>query len=385
MEPRPPKKHNVRKFILTGILFFLGALLVLGGIKALQIFTMIKQGPPAMPPTTVTSAQVQDENWAPELSAVGSAMAVQGAMLSMELPGTVQEVKFQNGSWVEKGEVLVQLDVSSEEAQLRSAEADAELARLAFERAQNLRKSNVISQSELDAANATYKQKVATVDNMRAQIAKKTIRAPFSGEAGIRQVNPGQMVPAGQQIVALQSLDPIFVNFALPQQYLPQLKDGLSVRVTTDALTNHRFTGKLTAINPQVDEVTRNVELQATLENKEHLLRPGMFVKVTVVLPQTEKTLVIPSTAVSYAPFGDSVFVIEKKHDEKSGKDGLVLRQQFIRTGETRGDFVAVTQGLKAGEKVVSTGVFKLRNGAPVVIDNKMAPHPQLHPTPPNS
>jgi membrane fusion protein (multidrug efflux system) len=278
----------------------------------------------------------------------------------------------------------VQLDVSSEEAQLRSAEADAELARLAFERAQNLRKSNVISQSELDAANATYKQKVATVDNMRAQIAKKTIRAPFSGEAGIRQVNPGQMVPAGQQIVALQSLDPIFVNFALPQQYLPQLKDGLSVRVTTDALTNHRFTGKLTAINPQVDEVTRNVELQATLENKEHLLRPGMFVKVTVVLPQTEKTLVIPSTAVSYAPFGDSVFVIEKKHDEKSGKDGLVLRQQFIRTGETRGDFVAVTQGLKAGEKVVSTGVFKLRNGAPVVIDNKIAPHPQLHPTPPN-
>jgi membrane fusion protein, multidrug efflux system len=281
--------------------------------------------------------------------------------------------------------VLVQLDVSSEEAQLRSAEADAELARVAEERARNLRKDNVISQSEFDTADATFKQKTAQVDNMRAIIAKKTIRAPFDGEAGIRQVNPGQMVPAGQQIVSLQALDPIFVNFALPQQRLSELKEGLVVRVTTDAVPGHQFKGKLTAINSQVDEVTRNIQVQATLENKERLLQPGMFVTATVILPQEQTTIVIPATAISYAPFGDSVFVIEKKHDEKTKKDGLVLRQQFIRTGETRGDFVAVLQGLKPGEQVASTGVFKLRNGAPIVIDNKMAPHPELHPTPPNS
>jgi membrane fusion protein (multidrug efflux system) len=386
-QPPPPvkKAHNVRKFIITGILFFLAASLVIGGIKFLQFYTMIKGGQPPMPPTTVTSAPVRAEHWAPELTAVGSVAAVQGAMLAAELPGTVAEVKFDNGTRVKKGDVLVQLDVSSEEAQLRSAEADAELARVAEERARNLRKDNVISQSEFDTADATFKQKVAQVDNMRAIIAKKTIRAPFDGEAGIRQVNPGQMVPAGQQIVSLQALDPIFVNFALPQQRLSELKEGLVVRVTTDAVPGHQFKGKLTAINSQVDEVTRNIQVQATLENKKRLLQPGMFVTATVILPQEQTTIVIPATAISYAPFGDSVFVIEKKHDEKTKKDGLVLRQQFIRTGETRGDFVAVTEGLKPGEQVASTGVFKLRNGASVVIDNKMAPNPQLHPTPPNS
>lgn len=386
LQQRPARKERrVLKFIITGILFFLAALLVIGGIKALQIYTMVKGGQPSMPPTTVTSATVRAENWAPELSAVGSVAAVQGAMLAAELPGTVAEVKFDNGSRVEKGAVLVQLDVSSEEAQLRSAEADAELARLADERAQNLRKGKVISQSEFDTADATYKQKAAQVDNMRALIAKKTVRAPFAGEAGIRQVNPGQTVLAGQQIVSLQSLDPIYVNFALPQQQLAALKEGLAVRVTSDAMPDHEFKGKLTAINSQVDQVTRNVQVQATFENKERLLQPGMFVTASVILPREEKTLVIPATAISYAPFGDSVFVIEKKHDEKTKQDSLELRQQFIRTGETRGDFVAVTQGLKAGEQLASTGVFKLRNGAPVVIDNKMAPHPELNPTPPNT
>jgi len=193
------------------------------------------------------------------------------------------------------------------------------------------------------------------------------------------------MVPAGQQIVSLQSLDPVYVNFALPQQRLAELKQGLAVRVTSDAIPGRDFKGKLTAINSQVDEVTRNVQVQATLENKEHLLKPGMFVNATAVLPREDKTIVIPATAISYAAFGDSVFVIEKKHDEKTKQDGLVLRQQFIRTGETRGDFVAVTKGLNAGEQVASTGVFKLRNGASVVIDNKMAPNPKLNPTPPNT
>ncbi len=383
---QPARKPRWKlKFVVTLVLVFLALLLVIGGIKALQIFTMVKMGQPQMPPTTVTSATVQEENWAPELRATASVVAISGAMLAAELPGTVAEVKFENGAQVEKGAVLIQLDVLAEQAQLRSAEADLALAKANEERARGLAENHVISKSEYDSADAALKQKAAAVDNMRALIEKKTLRAPFAGQVGIRQVNVGQMVPAGQALVGLQSLDPIFVNFALPQQQLGQLKEGLAVRVRSDALPGHDFDGKLTAVNPAVDEVTRNVTVQATLENHEHLLKPGMFVEAAVILPAQEKTLVVPATAISYAPYGDSVFVIEKKQDEKTKKDGLVLRQAFVRLGETRGDFVAVTKGLKAGEQIVSTGVFKLRNGAPVVIDNTLAPDPKLNPQPPNT
>ncbi len=382
---RETKPRWKLKFSMTLVLVFLALLAVIGGIKALQIFTMVKMGQPAMPPTTVTSARVQEENWAPELKATGSVAAISGAMLATELPGTVAEVKFDNGAPVEKDAVLIQLDVSAEQAQLRSAQADLELAKANQERARGLAEGRVISKSEYDSADATLKQKSAQVDNMRAQIDKKTLRAPFAGQVGIRQVNVGQMVPAGQALVALQSLDPIFVNFALPQQQLSQLKQGLAVRVRSDALPGRDFGGKLTAISPAVDEVTRNVILQATLENHDHLLKPGMFVEAAVILPEQEKTLVVPATAISYAPYGDSVYVIEKKQDEKTKKEGLVLRQAFVRLAETRGDFVAITKGLKAGEQIASTGVFKLRNGAPVVIDNTLAPDPKLNPKPPNS
>jgi len=195
-------------------------------------------------------------------------------------------------------------------------------------------------------------------------------------------VNIGQMVKAGDQIVPLQSLDPVYVDFALPQQRLADLSTGLEVNMHTDAFPGRVFRGALTAINSAVDVATRNVTLQATFPNSDHMLRPGMFAKVDVVLPRKEPVLAIPATAIAYAPYGDSVFVIEKKKDEKSGKESQVIRQQFIRTGETRGDFVTVTQGLKAGETVVSSGVFKLRNGMPVVINNELAPKPELSPTP---
>ncbi len=382
---REGKSRWKLKFGVTLFLIFLALLAVIGGIKALQIFTMVKMGEPQMPPTTVTSACAQEENWAPELKATGSVAAISGAMLAAELPGTVAEVKFENGSPVEKNAVLIQLDVSAEQAQLRSAEADLELAKANEERARGLAESKVISKSEYDSNNSALKQKAAQVDNMRAQIEKKTVRAPFAGQAGIRQVNAGQMVPAGQALVALQSLDPIFVNFSLPQQQLSKLKEGLMVRLRSDALPGQDFAGKLTAVNPAIDEATRNVMIQATLENHQHLLRPGMFVEAAVILPSQEKTLVVPATAISYAPYGDSVYVIEKKQDEKTKKDELVLRQTFVRLGETRGDFVAITKGLTAGEQVVSTGVFKLRNAIPVVIDNALAPDPKLNPEPPNT
>ena len=213
-------------------------------------------------------------------------------------------------------------------------------------------------------------------------ITKKTVRAPFDGQLGIRQVNVGQSLIAGQQVVPLTSLDPVFADFALPQQNLGNLSSGLEVHVTTDALPGRVFTGKLTAVNSMVDVSTRNVALQATLENPEHLLRPGMFAKVEVVLPEKHKTLVLPGSAISYAPFGDSVYVIEKKKDPKTGKESQTIRQQFVRVGEARGDFVSINEGLKAGETVVGTGVFKLRNGMAVTINNKLAPKPELNPKP---
>jgi membrane fusion protein, multidrug efflux system len=359
-------------------------IIVIVGIKGLQIGKMMST-PNVMPPTTVSSATVKEEDWAPVLSAVGSISAVQGAVVSSELAGVVSQIAFENGGTAKKGDLLVQLDASAEEALLRSAEAEAELARQDLERTRGLASQKVVSKAELDAAQSKFNRLNAVVDQMRSNIRKKTIIAPFDGELGIRQVNVGQMINAGQQVVPLTSLDSVFADFALPQQYIGQLKAGLEVHITTDALPGRVFSGKLTAINSMVDSSTRNITLQATLENPDHALRPGMFAKAEVTLPEKHKTLVVPGSAISYAPFGDSVFVIEKTKDEKTGKESEVIRQQFVRVGEARGDFVAITQGLKAGEVVVGTGVFKLRNGMTVTINNDLAPKPQINPKPVDS
>ena len=351
------------------------------GIKVLQIGKMMST-PMVMPPTTVSSAVVKEEDWAPTLSAIGSVSAVQGAVVATELGGVVAEVNFQNGGVAKKGDVLMRLDSSAEEAQLHTAQADLELAKANLERERNLATRKVVSQQEFDAAQSTFGQKQGAVDNMRSFITKKEVRAPFDGMLGIRQVNVGQMINPGQQVVQLTALDRVYVDFALPQQTLPQLATGYDARVHADALPGQEFKGKVTAINSMVDAVTRNIGVQATLENPDHVLRPGMFVKVDVILPQKSKTLVIPGSAVSYAPYGNSVFVIDKKNDPKTGKESQSLRQAFVRIGEARGDFVAVKEGLKAGDVVVGTGVFKLRNGMPVVINNDLAPKPQLNPKP---
>ncbi len=351
------------------------------GIKILQIVKMTST-PMVMPPTTVSSVTVKEEDWAPRLTAVGSVSAVQGAVVSAELAGVVSEINFENGGEAKKGEVLMKLDASQEEALLRSAEAEAQLAQTDLERSRDLAMKKVVSSAELDSAQSKFRRLNAVVDQVRSSIAKKTLIAPFDGQLGIRQVNVGQMINAGQQVVPLTSLDPVFADFALPQQYLGQLTPGLEVHVTTDAIPGRVFNGKVTAINSMVDSSTRNITLQATLDNSDHALRPGMFAKAEVMLPEKHKTLVVPGSAISYAPFGDSVFVIEKKKDEKTGKESQMIRQQFVRVGEGRGDLVAITQGLKAGETVVSTGVFKLRNGMTVTINNDLAPNPQVNPNP---
>jgi len=375
---------KTRLFVLGTVLAVLSILLLLADIKMLQ-FRKMGAARPQMPPTTVTSAEVKKADWQPMLTAVGSISPVQGAMISAELAGTVAEINFQSGSLVKKGDVLLKLDASAEIAQMRSAYADAELAKNDLDRARGLADRKVISAAEFDAAQSKYTQKKAAVENMQSAIDKKQIHAPFDGTAGIRAVNPGQMVKVGDPLVSLQALGQVFVDFSLPQQQLSDVKPDLPVKVTTDAIPDREFEGKLTAVNSSIDPTTRNVTLQATLDNQDNALRSGMFARVKVLLPQKKQTLFIPATAVSYAPYGNSVFVIEKKSDEKNKQENLILRQQFIRTGETRGDFVAITDGLKADEQVVSTGVFKLRNGMNVVVDNKLAPKSELNPKPADS
>jgi membrane fusion protein (multidrug efflux system) len=307
---------------------------------------------------------------------------MQGTTLATELAGVVKEIAFTSGATVAKGDLLLRFDTASEEAQLRAAEAQVDLARLTAERVRKLRTDNTLSQAELDTAEASLKQLQANADVIRATIAKKTIRAPFSGRTGIRLVNPGEYLEVGKPIVSLQSLSPIYVEFSLPQQELGQLKTGLDVQLVTDAFPSNKFTGKLTAINPELDATTRSVRVQATIANEEQLLRAGMFARVEVLLPVSHPALVIPVTAILSAPFGDSVYVIEPKPAGTNSQAGLVVRQQFIRTGRVRGDFISVESGLKAGEKVVSAGQFKLRNGMSVQENNELTPKASEKPKP---
>ncbi len=371
-----------KRVILTivGLIVLIG---VIAGIKALQIRKMIEQGAQYVPPPeTVTSAEVRSESWETLLTAVGSLEAVQGVTVAAELAGKVTRIAFEPGASVKKGDLLLRQDISSEQARLPGAEAAVALTKRNLERADRLLAEKVISQAEYDSALTDYRKAAAEAGDLRATIAKKTIRAPFAGRLGIRLVNLGQMLEEGQAVVSLQTLDPIFVNFLLPQQHLAQLHPGLAVRLTTDALPGRVMEGRITTINPEVDAATRNIRIQATLANPDGELRPGMFASVTVVLPAEEKALVIPATAVLYAPYSDSVFVIEERRDEATGEAGLVLRQQFVRLGDKRGDFISVQSGLKEGEKVVTTGVFKLRNGQAVVVDNTLSPEFKLEPEP---
>jgi membrane fusion protein, multidrug efflux system len=372
----------MKKRIIFVIIGLVVVIAILAGVKTLQIRTMIKQGKSFVPPPeTVTSAVVKAESWTTALTAVGSLSAVQGVSVAADLAGKVDKIAFESGSPVNKGDLLLHQDTSSEEAQLPGAEALVKQSRSELERAAKMVAERIISQADYDKAVSTLDQAQAQANNIRATIRKKTVRAPFSGRLGIRMVNLGQMLREGDTIVTLQTLSPIYADFSLPQQQLAQLRSGQTVRVTCDALPGQTVEGKITAINPLVDSDTRNIKVQATLTNLAEKLRPGMYVTVAVGLPVQQKILVIPATAVLYASYSDSVFVIDKDKDGKT----LKLRQQFVKLGEKRGDFVAVISGLKEGDTVVSTGVFKLRNGQTALIDNKLAPGFQQVPKPENN
>jgi membrane fusion protein (multidrug efflux system) len=373
----------IRVLIAAGVL-----IIILGGlamIKGLQIGRMVAQSESYVPPLqTVASATVGLVQWEDSLSAVGTLEAVQGVMVTAEISGKITRIAFSPGAKVEAGQLLVQQDISEEKARLSAAESRLRLAKKNLERARLLNEQQVLTDSVLDENEAAFEQAEAERKTIQAIIAKKTIRAPFAGRLGIRRVDLGEVLEPGREIVSLQSMDPVFANFNLPQQQLTRLDTGLRVRARTTVDGKENFYGRVTTINPDVNPQTRNVHVQATIENDAEKLRPGMFVRVQVLLPETQPVLTIPATAILYAPYGDSVFLIEPQ-TSAIGQAGQVLRQHFVQLGEKRGDFVAVVSGLQAGQSVVSTGVFKLRNGMPVTIDNSLSPPFETNPQPDNA
>jgi len=359
-----------------------GALVAgLGFVKFKQIQVAIAQGAAFQPPPdAVTTIVAQQEAWPATLSAIGTMAAVQGVTVSADLPGTIDRIAFDSGRAVRRGEVLAQLDTRQERAQLAAVEAQRELAGLNFDRMQGLLNERVISRAEFDRATAEQRGSEARVGEIRAAIDRKTIRAPFTGILGIRQVNVGQYLAGGDPLVSLQSLDPIYVNFGVPQQDAAQARIGRDVRVTAGPPSGSaaetagaNFTGRVTAIDSIVDEKTRNIQVQATLANPGGRLRPGMFVQTELALGASRSVISLPASAISYAPFGDSVFIVAELKDA-AGKPYRGVRQQFVKVGGTRGDQIAIVSGVKAGDEVVTSGVFKLRNGAAIQINNSVRP-----------
>jgi membrane fusion protein (multidrug efflux system) len=325
------------------------------------------------PPEAVTTVVAQQEKWPATLSLIGTVAAVQGVTVSADLPGTVERITFDSGRAVREGDVLVGLDTRQERAQLAAVEAQRDLARVNFARMKELVAEGVISRMEYDRALAEQRETEARVGEIRATIARKTIRAPFSGILGIRQVNLGQYLSPGAAIAPLQSLNPIYVNFGVPQQAAGQVGAGHNVRITADDQAGAEFSGRVTAIDSIVDQATRNVQVQATLANPEGKLRPGMFVQVELQMGAGRPVVPLPASAISYAPYGDSVFVVAELKDP-SGATYRGVRQQFVKLEGSRGDQVAVISGLNPGDEVVTSGTFKLRNGAAVSVNNKIQP-----------
>lgn len=371
------------------ILMLVVVLALLGGLgffKYRQISAAIAIGKSyAPPPTAVTTLVAKREIWPSTLNVIGTAQAIQGVTVSADLPGTVDKINFESGQQVKAGDVLVELDTRQERAQLAAAEAAYELAKITYARQQQLVKEGVVARTEYDNALAQQKSTEANVGEIKATIERKTIRAPFSGILGLRQVNLGQYMAAGQAIVSLQALNPIYVNFGVPQQTTSQMKVGRTLRITSDDLPGMEFSGRVTAVDSVVDQTTRNIQVQATLTNPGSKLRPGMFVQVQVALGQSRDVISLPASAINYAPYGDSVYVVAQMQDPKTGKTYQGVRQQFVKVDGSRGDQVAVVSGVNPGDEIVSSGVFKLRNGAEIQVNNQVTPSNNPKPKPEDS
>lgn len=365
--------------MLLGVTAFVG---VVGTVKYRQIQGAIAQAASFQPPPeAVTTIVANQEQWPATLGAIGSVVAVQGVTVSADLPGIVESITFDSGKTTHKGEVLVQLDARQERAQLAAAESQRDLARLNLNRADGLRDEGIVSQAEHDRVAAEYTQAVARVGEIRATIDRKIIRAPFTGLLGIRQVNRGQYLTGGSPVVSLQSLDPIYVNFDVPQQSVGHVRAGGTIHVTLEGQAGKEFVGQITAVDSIVDEATRNISVQATLPNETGTLRPGMYVQAQVVLGAQKPVVSLPASAINYAPYGDSGFVVADLQGPK-GEKYKGVKQQFVKLGGTRGDQVAIVSGVNAGDLVVTSGVFKLRNGVAVSVNNDVQPGNDPAPNP---
>jgi membrane fusion protein (multidrug efflux system) len=387
------------RYVITiaALVLLVGAL---AGVKGAQISTLIgfgeqmeKLGPP---PESVNSARAEKQDWEQTLSAVGTVVSGKGVAVSNDAPGVVSKLRLESGKPVKAGEVLVELDASVERAQIESLRARLKLAQQSLDRIKTLQKSGVSTAAELDEQNSAVSSLSADLKAIQAQIEKKTVRAPFDGVLGIRAVNLGQYLPPGTTVAVLESADSGFVDFTLPQQDLRKLKLGQPVRVRPDANDPQLAEGTISALEPALDAVTRNVKVRASFPGSESLLAPGMFVNVDVILPEKSTVLSVPLTAVVHAAYGDSVFVVDTKQEGAAGKAGepegagpsspapLVARQAFVKLGRTRGDYVAILDGISVGDEIVSSGAFKLRNGAPIAIKNEVQAKPELDPHPAN-
>ena len=414
---KKPKTWKRMTLMIIGVIVLIA---IIAGVKVMQVMKMMAGfGPP--PPSVVSTTKVTSENWQPELKAVGSLRAVRGADLSLDIAGLVTEVNVKSGDDVKEGQVLLQLRSTEDEAQLRQLEAAASLAEVTFNRAKQQLAVQAVSKADYDAASADLKGKQAAVAQQRVNVARKQLRAPFAGRAGIVTVNPGTYLASGTVIVTVQQTDPVFADFFMPQKNLSQLKVGQKVALSLDAYPGKAFEGTLSAISSKVDDQTRNVQIEATVPNSDHVLVPGMFANVAVQVGEEKKYLTLPQTAVVYNPYGETVYVVRKKSDfdkaqaesqksaaasaqkaeakpadakkddkkaapakdeKKEDPDQLVVEQAFVTTGGTRGDQVAITKGLEEGTEVVTSGQIKLKNGAPIKIDNSVQPANNPNPTP---
>jgi membrane fusion protein (multidrug efflux system) len=374
------------KRMIIVLLLMAGLIGGLGFIKYRQVESAIAAGASfSIPPTSVTTVVAKRETWPSTLSVIGTAAAIEGVTVGADLPGTVDKIHFESGQIVHEGDILVELDIRQERAQLANIEAQRDLAKVQYGRAEELSKAGVISKSEYDNAASQQKATEAQVNEVKASIARKTIHAPFTGVLGLRQISLGQYLAAGQAIVSLQSVNPIYVNFGVPQQDTPKMKIGRSVHVTSTDLPGIGFPGKITALDSVINEQTRNIQIQATLANPGGKLRPGQFLEVELALDQPRSVIPLPASAINYAPSGDSVFVVGDIKDEKTGKTYKGVRQQIVKIEGSRGDQVAIISGLNPGDEVVSAGAFRLRNAAPVEVNNSVQPSNSAKPNPEES
>jgi len=385
MKKKPFWKYLV--FFVVLFALFLAVVFGFGFVKFTQIqgfMKLAKSGAFEPPPTAVTTDVAKQSEWQPTRRSVGTATAVNGVTISTDLAGIVRQIAFESGNKVHAGDLLVRLDTTQEEAQLHQAEAQRDFAAVTLKRDKDLLEKHAISQSDYDNAEASSRQGQASVDQYSALIARKTLRAPFDGVTGIRQVNLGQYLKEGDMVVTLQAFDPIYVNFYLPQQDLSKLAVGQPVALQVDAFEGQSFAGKITAINSLVDQATRNVQIQATFANPDFRLRPGMFAKVNVIMNEKQNVVAIPATAIHYAPYGDSIFIVSEMKDPQ-GKEYKGVKEQFIKLGQSRGDMIAIVSGLKPGDEVVTSGVFRLKSGAHVNVNNQIKPGSDLAPNPADS